>query len=336
MTDASNSDNGIGLSQNDAASRISGLLDSEFNDTAETTATREEVNAENEAPEVSTPSDDAIENSNEQTLEDSDEPVDAETDEAEEAETAEKPVLADDMEVEINGQKMSFKELKEGYFRYDDYTRKTQALKEQMRSNDTKVDQIRDASLQWFHRMEQEIAMHLPQEPNWAQLAQDDPAEYIAQQEKWKGIHAQIARLRSERQLVEQQAAERQEIEFKQALADGQRILAEMHPELAKPETGKSQELGTYLVKAGIPVEAINRETNPILFSIAYKAMQFDQLQAQKAKAVKVVDEKPLLVTPGSSPARSSSSQSVVERKMSALKRSGSVQDAADVLKHLL
>ncbi|MBB4230032.1 hypothetical protein [Rhizobium mongolense] len=336
MTDASNSDNGIGLSQNDAASRISGLLDSDFSETADATATREEVNAENETEEVSQPSDDVIENSEEQTLEDSDEPVDAETDEAEETEAAEKPVLADDVEVEVNGQKMSFKELKEGYERTADYTRKTQALKEQVRANDAKVDSIRDQSVQWFHRMEQEIALHLPQEPNWAQLAQDDPAEYIAQQEKWKGIHAQIQRLRNERQLVEQQAAERQEMEFKRALADGQRTLAEMHPELAKPETGKSQALGKYLVDAGIPVEAINRETNPILFSIAYKAMQFDQLQSQKAKAVKVVDEKPLLATPGSSPARSNSSQSVIDRKMGALKRSGSQAAAADVLKHLL
>lgn len=335
MIDASNSDNGIGLSQNDAASHISSLLDSDFN----IAATAETSDVENETDEVSTPDEEAIELSDEQTLEDSDELVDAETDEAEETEVA-APVLSDDLEVTVKGQKMSFKELCEGYERTADYTRKTQALADKERAfeavRDTQVNQIREQSLQWFQNMEREIAMHLPQEPNWAQLAQDDPAEYIAQQEKWKAIHAQIGRVRHERALVEQQQAQIQEAELKQALVEGQKRLWEMHPELAKPETGKAKALGDYLVNAGIPAQAIGRETNPVLFSIAFKAMQFDQLQAQKAKAVKVVDAKPPLTTPGSSPARSNSSQSVVERKMSALKRTGSQAAAADVLKHLL
>lgn len=57
MTDASNSDNGIGLSQNDAASRISGLLDSNL----DIAATVETGDVENETDEVSLPSEDAIE-----------------------------------------------------------------------------------------------------------------------------------------------------------------------------------------------------------------------------------------------------------------------------------
>jgi hypothetical protein len=331
MTGASNSDNGIGLSQNDAASHISSLLDSNL----EIAATDEPSDVENEADEVSTPSDDVIENSDEQTLEDSDELVDAETDEAEETEVA-APVLSDDTEVEVNGQKLSLKELKQGYERTADYTRKTQELAEAKRGVDVQVNSIRDQSLQWFQNMEREIAMHLPQEPNWAQLAEENPTEYVVQKEQWAARHAQIGRIRHERALVEQQQAQIQETQLKQVLVEGQKRLWEMHPELGKPETGKAKALGDYLVNAGIPAEAIGRETNPVLFSMAFKAMQFDQLQAQKAKAVKVVDAKPPLTTPGSSPARSNNSQNVVDRKMSALKRSGSQAAAADVLKHLL
>ncbi len=333
MNDASNSDNGIGLSLDEAASRISGLLDSDLN-ISETATTAETSDVENETLEVSQPADDELETSDEQTLEDSDEPVDAVSDEAEEADEP-KPVLGDDVEVEVNGQKLTLKELKQGYERHSDYTRKTQELAQAKRTVDVQVDQIRDNSIKWFRDLEHEIADMLPQEPNWAQLAQDDPAEYIAQKEKWTGIHAKIQRVRFERAETEKQAAERQEVEFKQAMAEGQRRLGELHPELTKPETGKSQALGNYLVNAGLPVEAISRETNPVLFSLAYKAMQFDQLQSQKAKAVKVVDSKPLIATPGSSAPRSSN-QSAHDKKMGQLKRSGSLDDAAAVLKHLL
>ena len=145
MTDASNSDNGIGLSQNDAASHISSLLDSNL----DFAATDETSDVENETDEVSTPSDDVIEPSDEQTLEDSDELVEAGEDEADEAEVA-APVLSDDMEVEVNGQKLSLKELKQGYERTADYTRKTQELAEAKRGVDVQVNQIRDQSLQWF------------------------------------------------------------------------------------------------------------------------------------------------------------------------------------------
>ncbi|WP_018898902.1 hypothetical protein [Rhizobium sp. 2MFCol3.1] len=331
MTDASNSDNGIGLSQNDAASHISSLLDSNL----DIAATDEPSDVENEADEVSQPSDDVAEISDEQTLEDSDEPVDAGEDVAATAETA--PIkIADDLVFEIDGETITGKQWKEANLRYADYTRKTQELADARKGVDVQVNQIRDNSLQWFQNMERDIAMYLPQEPNWAQLATDDPAEYVAQKEKWAGIHAQIGKLRHERALVEQQQAQIQEREHQRLMSEGKQRLEEMHPELAKPETGKARALGDYLLKSGIPGEAIDRETNPVLFSIAYKAMQFDQLQAQKAKAVKVVDAKPPLITPGSSPARSNNSQSVVERKMSALKRTGSQAAAADVLKHLL
>lgn len=331
---ASNSDNGIGLSQNDAASHISGLLDSDLNFTEETTTTAETVDAENEVDETSLPLETTDETSEEQSAEDSDELVEGEADEADETELA-VPVLNDDVEIEFNGQKLTLKELKQGYERHADYTRKTQKLAEAEKQVAVQVDNLRKESIQYFRNLEREIAMLLPQEPDWAQLSLDDPAAYVAEQEKWKAIHARIQHVRQERAVLEQQQAQRAEAEHKAALAEGQKRLAEMHPELAKAETGKAQALGKYLVDLGIPAEAINRETNPVLFSIAYKAMQFEELQKQKAQARKVVEQKPLIATPGSSAPRGSN-RTTVDRQMERLKRTGSQADAASVLKHLL
>ncbi|PDS75440.1 hypothetical protein [Rhizobium sp. L43] len=330
MEEASNSESGIGQSLEDAAKRIESILGS-GNATTDVNA----ESAEDEVEETSTPSDDVFENSDEQSLEDSDERLETEEDEAAVAEVA--PIkIADDLVFEIDGEKITGKQWKEANLRYSDYTRKTQALAEKERGVDTQVDNIRGQAIAHLRNLESTIASYLPQEPNWAQLAQDDPAEYIAQKEFWAARHAQIAKVRHERTELEKQEVARQEVYFKQALADGQRRLHEMHPELAKPETGKAVALGEYLVKAGIPADAISRETNPTLFSIAYKAMQFDQLQAQKAKAVKVVDEKPLLAKPGSSPVGTKGSQSAYAKSKAALKRSGSLEDAAAVLMHRL
>lgn len=331
---ASNSDNGIGLSQNDAVSHISGLLDSDLNFVEDTT-TAETQDAENEVEETSLPSDTELETSEEQSLEDSDELVGEESDEAEETEAV-TPVLSDEVEIDLNGQKLTLKELKQGYERHADYTRKTQELAQAKKQVDVQVDHIREGSIQYFHNLEREIAMLLPQEPNWAELAQDDPAAYVAEKEKWAAIHARIQHVRQERAVLEHQQAQRIETEHKAALAEGQKRLAEMHPELAKPETGQAKALGQYLVNLGFPEEVISRETNPVLFSIAYKAMQYEQLQKQKAQARKVVEQKPLIATPGSSAPRSGSDRTSFDRQMERLKRSGSQQDAISVLKHIL
>lgn len=45
------------------------------------------------------------------------------------SEVVEQPSISDDLEVEVNGEKLSISELKNGYMRQSDYTRKTQELK---------------------------------------------------------------------------------------------------------------------------------------------------------------------------------------------------------------
>lgn len=330
MEEASNSENGIGQSLEDAAKRIESILGS---DTA--TTDKDTTSAENGTDEVSTPSDDAIENSDEQSFEDSDEPVGAEEDEAAVAEVA--PIkIADDLVFEIDGEKITGKQWKEANLRYSDYTRKTQELAEAKRGVDVQVDGIREQTIAALRNLESEIALFLPREPNWKEIAVERPDLYPELVEEWKERHAQISKLKQERAALEQQVAQRQELQFQHDMAEGRKRLAEMHPELANAETGKAKALGEYLVKAGVPAEAVGRETNAVLFSIAYKAMQFDQLQAQKAKAVKVVDEKPLLAKPGSSPVGARGSQSAYAKNVAALKRSGSLEDAAAVLMHRL
>ncbi len=89
---ASNSDNGIGLSQDDAASHISGLLDSDLNFKEETTTTAETVDAENEVDETSLPLETTDETSDEQSDEDSGEEVEGDESEADETDEP-KPVL---------------------------------------------------------------------------------------------------------------------------------------------------------------------------------------------------------------------------------------------------
>ncbi|TQX87141.1 hypothetical protein EQW76_14870 [Rhizobium sp. rho-13.1] len=245
--------------------------------------------------------------------------------------------LSDDAEIELNGQKVTLKELKEGHLRHADYTRKTQELAEKAKFEDSRVEQLREASLQYFQNLEREIAMVLPHEPNWAQLSQDDPVTYVQELEKWKQINAHRDRLRQEQNVLQQQAAQKQAAIHAQNEAQGRRNLAQMHPELAKPETGKASQLSAYLEERGIPREAIEKETNATMFSMAYESMLYRQMQSQKAQAVKKVDAKPLLTTPGSSLSKTgTASKTAFETQMGKFKRTGSREDAANVLKHLL
>ncbi|TQX90266.1 hypothetical protein EQW76_11225, partial [Rhizobium sp. rho-13.1] len=90
MDDTSNSGDGIGLSRDDAASRIMGILDTSDGATETDTS-----NAENGADEALLPSDDENESTEEQAVEASDEPVEHAEDAAEDAEEDTSPTLSE-------------------------------------------------------------------------------------------------------------------------------------------------------------------------------------------------------------------------------------------------
>ena len=128
-------------------------------------------------------------------------------------------------DITINGktQKVNLDELKEGYSKGSDYTRKTMELSEQRRSIDTELDTIskdkeavkkmRDDYAQKLQVVEQNL--QTDDNIDWVALAQSDPTDYAikkAEYDRKKELQSQVQQERQK--LAEAQRKEQEQIYY--------------------------------------------------------------------------------------------------------------------------
>lgn len=91
---------------------------------------------------------------------------------------------------------------------------------------------------------------------------------------------------------LEQRNAEPSDEEY----ATAQQKLFELHPELE--DEGKRTELVQFALGLGFTQEQLGRETNPLLFSLAWRALQHDQTKAKADAAKKKITTIPRIMKP--------------------------------------
>ena len=99
--------------------------------------------------------------------------------------------------VNVNGENLEvdLDELKAGYSRQKDYTKKTQEVAEQRKLAEQQMQEFNAKNLELSEeralyndllpKMQMMIKNNLRQEPNWQQLIDQDPQEYLRQKEEW-------------------------------------------------------------------------------------------------------------------------------------------------------
>ncbi|MBB2905826.1 hypothetical protein FHR76_002208 [Rhizobium sp. RAS22] len=325
-----NPNEGTGYTVAEAANVIESYLDSE-------TTTPENVDAETET-DVSDTSDDEIDLSEDDDADHVEDDAEEEMSEDEntDEETA-KDELSDETTIEVNGNNVSLKELKQGYLRQSDYTKKTQELsaeKEKYKAGQIDAHAIRaelGAKLDNYGRL---LAIEFQglTEPNWSELAESDPADYVKQKESWNRKNALI---KAHYDMMNEKR--REDAEFiKNQLADAQvKAFEEMgnrYPEFKDSKTSNHLlgSIENYLVARNFSDTEIEGIANPEVIDIVYKAMRFDQMQANASKAVKYVEQKPRMTMPqtGTKPSKAETDLDAGSKR---LKQSGRVEDAADL-----
>lgn len=136
---------------------------------------------------------------------------------------------------------------------------------------------------------------------DWNALAQSDPATYVRLQQAYNQRMAAI------QQIQQNVAAQMHQYESARAAEEQQSLLREfaaLQPEL-KAMMGAGFEgkkftadLSSYLKEQGCPPEVINGLTRGYEVKLAAKAMLYDRLQAQRAKAAAKVAEAPKVQAP--------------------------------------
>jgi len=257
--------------------------------------------------------------------------------------------LPDDLtiKVKLDGEEteVTLDELRKGYSRYSDYTRKTQALAEERKSFYGEAEAIRMERAQYAELLpvlKSQLEMQSQAEPDWDNLYDEDPIEAARLERHWnKSRQEQAAKLQAIN-TEQQRIAEEMSKEQQRALADivqSERAkLTDVIPEWKDEGTMQSEakELREWAINNGFSERDLSALVQATHVSILRKAMMFDKGSKKVEKAKAQPKKVARIVRPGSSGTQINTRSTDVKRASQRLVRSGSVSDAAALLDKLI
>lgn len=144
---------------------------------------------------------------------------------------------------------------------------------------------------------------------NWAELAENNPAEYVKLQEAYKqdiGLIQQAAERNEREQALANKRAERALQDTKRA--EHEKLAAKLPEHFGKPDVAQKtyDQLSEYLAKNGVPAERIPNIYESYVVEVALKAMLYDKAQAARASAATqqpptTATQTPRRIAPGAS-----------------------------------
>lgn len=232
-----------------------------------------------------------------------------------------------------DGTELTVDEVKKGYLRQADYTRKTQQVAEQRRAAEAEVEAVRAERATYAERLTQVeaiIQQQAPPRPDPA-LRQTDPAEYAAQQADYLAHEQRLATVQSERQRTEAQMAKDAQERHAQYLAAEREKLFEIFPEWATNREKAQADLNV-LRATGLDYGFTEQELDSVgdhrAIRLLADAAELKRLKAERAKVQPKIAKAPVL-QPGSTGQVAPKPATDARRALERLKKSGRVEDAA-------
>jgi len=240
-----------------------------------------------------------------------DAPESAEAPEAQEAPQAEPEAQeapeADEqtVTVKIDGKDVEVKlsELKNGYQRQADYTRKTTEVAEQRRAAEAESSKAREERNAYQGKLQNmqvqlEAALQQQQQTDWTALLESDPVEYLKQQHLSQQRQATLSQVYAEQQKVAGQVQAEQAQARQTYLAQQQDELLAKLPDWKDAAKAKAEKtaLRDYLLDSGYDSKTVESITDAKAVVLARKAMLYDQLVSKANAAAKKVSTLPTRV----------------------------------------
>ena len=284
--------------------------------------------------------------------------VEAEATEAEETET-EDIVDDDEPEVEVSDAEedpspastyrvqtadgevdVQLDELKNGYMRQSDYTRKTQQVAEERKSAETELGHLqaeRQRYAEQLTNVEQALNQQEPSQEQWDQLYKENPLEYTRQRDVLRDRKEALASVREEQKQMQQQQYAELQGQAQQRMAQERELLPQLIPEWRDEKIAKEEKtaLITFAQQYGYSEQELSSISDSRAVAVLRKAYLYDQLVSKKPAAQKKTQKAPKMTKAGQP---QSKTQTSTRRKRDALanisKRSriGAVDAAVDYM----
>ena len=317
----------------DAQARIEGLLslDEEIpaRDTPPKPKATDQTPAKAEDPEdPETPEEPAAEEPEEQS-------ADSEEDDEEHPAPRGFKVKVAGQEIEVTED-----ELKSGYSRTADYTRKTTELAERrkaLEAEDTQVKAERQKYSTRLTELDDALKALVPSEPDWAQLQKTvAPDVFTATLLDWQQTQKAREAIKAEQDKIQAANVADGRKAFQRYMEEQSAKVVELIPEWTDPEVAKTERGGlrAFAKAQGFTDEEINQVTDARTVALLRKAMAFDKAEKAKPTVKEKIAASIRASTPGDATPRRSASK--IAQAKAKVAKSGAIEDAAAAIEHLL
>ena len=252
-------------------------------------------------------------------------------------------------DITVNGksQRVSLDELKEGYSKGSDYTKKTMELSNQRRSLDSELDavskdkeavkQMRDEYAQKLQVVEQNL--QTDDNIDWVTLAQTDPTDYAVKKAEYDRKKEQQLYIQQEKQKLAQEQRKEQERIYQNHIENERGKLIEAMPIFGDQKKAPKlmKDISEFAMKQGYTEQEVSMVVDHRAVRTLHDAMKYNQLLEKKnlqGKKVKPISR--VVSSEGKNNTRSTDKQLRVNDRMKQLKKSGNVKDAQKVLSAML
>ena len=271
--------------------------------------------------------------------------IEAETEEveADEEESEEAESQPQYHQVKLDGElyEITTEEALAGYQRQQDYTKKTQAIAEGKKQLQAEQEAAKQERLQYQQRVEhlvQQQQAQQPVEPDWDQLYEADPLEWMKQKENFRSQKEQNLELQQEQFRIRQQQEYEQQEQMKVHLSQQHQTLMDAIPEWQDPKVMQQEkaQIRQYAVDTlGYSAEEISQVYDARAVQALRHGMIASGLKGKGKVKLKPASPAIRSVSPGSAPEQPRKQTSVHKAKIR-LAKTGKMSDAEAVFKQLL
>lgn len=255
-----------------------------------------------------------------------------------EEEEQEEPRYA--IKVDGNAVEVTLDELKSGYSRQQDYTKKTQAIAQERKTiQQQRQNLVKSENLykQLLPKLEAQLKS-LADEPDFERLYEEDPIAYVKQKEDWNKKQELLKSTQAEQQRLQKEAQAKQAEKLQNYVAYGETQILDKVPTWRDNEVAVKEKMAIrdYAVsELGFTAEEIDQVYDYRLLLGLRDAYRFSKTKkAVRKKPAEKSSTKTRVAKPGSVTRKKTSTP--LKRSKQRLAKSGKVQDAAKVFEQII
>jgi hypothetical protein len=248
--------------------------------------------------------------------------------------------------IKVDGEELEvgIDELKNGYQRQADYTRKSQALAEQRKETEAiqsermQLEQERQMYANGLQMLQEQQSAKLTDFDNveWEALKQEDPYQYMIKKDEYRDAQERVTNLQAEQQMVQQEQAQQAQQARAHFVQQEYARLVNALPEWNDKESTIKKDVQEYATSVGFRPEEISQLADHRSVLIIKKAMEYDKLTKKVAPKKKAVKKVPKVQKAGRGNSKEDAATEAIKKKRARLQKSGKQDDAASIFYDML